>query len=232
MSGFRRPTWWAIALTAVAALLFVRLGIWQLHRAAFKEGLLRRYAASVTAPLQDFATVTDPPPIDSFPRVRVSGHYLPSRMYLLDNPHHDERGGIEVFVPFVVTGGGRLLLVDMGFLAAEPDGSTPALPPLSSAPVTLQGSYVPPPPTGLEMGGNALARQSHWPKSSIFLDLGEVRLICISRCIPVCWRCPPTRHRLIGGCVSSIFRTCRHRVTAPTLSSGSRLPLRWWLSCW
>jgi surfeit locus 1 family protein len=29
---------------------------------------------------------------------------------------------------------------------------------------------VPPPPTGLEMGGDALARQVRWPKSSIFLD--------------------------------------------------------------
>jgi len=29
---------------------------------------------------------------------------------------------------------------------------------------------VPPPPLGFEMGGDALARQTQWPKSSIFLD--------------------------------------------------------------
>ena len=33
VSGFRRPAWWALLLTVAGALLFVRLGVWQLHRA-------------------------------------------------------------------------------------------------------------------------------------------------------------------------------------------------------
>jgi surfeit locus 1 family protein len=38
----------------------------------------------------------------------------------------------------------------------------------------LQGLYQPPPGTGLEMGGNALAQQVRWPKTSIYLDLVQV----------------------------------------------------------
>ena len=174
MIGFRRPSWWALLLTVAGALLFVRLGIWQLHRADFKESLLRRYAAAATAPLQDFAAVAATPPQDGFPRVRVHGRYLADRLYLLDNPKHDERGGVEVFAPFDVPGQSQLLLVDLGFLPGNGNGKTPELPPLSDAPVDLHGLYVPPPPTGFKMGGNALARQTRWPKQSIYLAMDQV----------------------------------------------------------
>jgi len=174
VSGFRRPSWWALLLTAAGALLFIRLGIWQLHRADFKEALLRRYAASSSAPLQDFAKVGAAPPADTFPRVQVSGHYLADRLYLLDNPNHDQRGGVEVFAPFQLHAQKQLLLVDLGFLSGNGTGQAPQLPPLPATEVSLQGLYVPPPPIGFEMGGDALARQTRWPKNSIFLDPAEI----------------------------------------------------------
>jgi surfeit locus 1 family protein len=163
-----------LLLTAASALLFIRLGVWQLHRADFKEALLRRYAASSSAPLQDFAKVAQTPPSDAFPRLKVSGHYLVERSYLLDNPKHDERGGVEVFVPFESQGGQPLLLVDLGFLPGNGTRQAPQLPPLPATELTLHGLYVPPPPLGFEMGGDALARQTHWPKSSIFLDPKQI----------------------------------------------------------
>lgn len=171
---FRRPPWWAILLTAAGALLFIRLGFWQLDRADFKDALLRRYAASSSAPIQPFEAVADTPPANAFPRVQVHGRYLPNRTYLLDNPNHDQRGGVEVFAPFEIRGQAKLLLVDLGFLAATGNEKTSQLTPLPTTEVTLHGVYVPPPPVGFEMGGNALVRQTQWPKSSIFLDPKEV----------------------------------------------------------
>jgi cytochrome oxidase assembly protein ShyY1 len=163
-----------LLLTVAGALLFIRLGVWQLHRADFKEALLRRYAASVSAPLQDFAKVAEAPPADGFPRVRVRGRYLADRLYLLDNPKHDGRGGVEVFAPFALRDQSQLLLVDLGFLPGNGNGKTPQLTPLPSTEISLQGRYVPPPPVGFEMGGDALARQTSWPKNSIFLDPAEI----------------------------------------------------------
>ncbi|WP_460878012.1 SURF1 family protein [Rhodanobacter koreensis] len=174
MIGFRRPPWWALLLTVAGALLFIRLGIWQLHRADFKDALLRRYAASASAPLQDFAKVAEAPPTDGFPRVQVKGRYLVDRLYLLDNPQHDERGGVEVFAPFELRDPQRLLLVDLGFLPGNGTAQVPQLPALPTGEVSLQGLYVPPPPLGFEMGGDALARQTRWPKNSIFLDPAAV----------------------------------------------------------
>jgi surfeit locus 1 family protein len=174
VSWLRRPSWWSVALTVAGALVFVRLGIWQLHRADYKDELLRRYAAAAAAPVQAFDAVAAHPPLDVYPRVRVSGHYLADRLYLLDNPNHDSMGGVEAYVPFQPDGQGRLLLVDLGFLRGNGSDTPPQLPPLPEGGQTLQGLYQPPPGTGLEMGGNALAQQMRWPKTSIYLDPAQV----------------------------------------------------------
>jgi surfeit locus 1 family protein len=152
----------------------MRLGVWQLHRADFKEALLRRYAASASAPVQDFSRVAMSPPYDGFPRVQVHGRYLADRVYLLDNPQHDERGGVEVFVPLRLQENSRLLLVDLGFLPGDGSGKAPQLPALPTDDVALQGLYVPPPSTGFEMGGDALTAQKTWPKKAIFLEPAQV----------------------------------------------------------
>jgi surfeit locus 1 family protein len=163
-----------VLLTVAGALLFLRLGIWQLHRADEKEALLRRYAAAQMAPPQDFAQTARDDAGDAFAHVRVRGRYLADRVYLLDNPRHDQRGGVEAYAPLVLSSGDRLLLVDLGFLPGDGTDRVPQLPPLPGGAVTLQGLYLPPPGTGFEMGGDALARQTRWPKTAVYLDLGEV----------------------------------------------------------
>ena len=174
VSAFRRPAWWSVALTVAGALLFVRLGVWQLHRAEEKEALLRRYATSASAPLQDFDRVAAQPPADAYPRVRVRGRYLADRVYLLDNPKHDALGGVEVYVPMQRAADRRLLLVDLGFLPGNGTDASPQVPPLPAGETTVQGLYVPPPGVALEMGGDALAAQHAYPKKTIYLDPAQV----------------------------------------------------------
>ena len=174
MKWLRRPSWFALLLTAVSALLFIRLGVWQLHRADEKEAILRRYATAETAAPRDFAAVASNPPVDAFARVDVQGEYLVDRLYLLDNPKHDQRGGVEVYAPFRPRSGDRLLLVDMGFLPGNGTDQAPQLPALPTGPQQLHGLYVPAPGVGYAMGGNALTRQTHWPKTTIYLDLAQI----------------------------------------------------------
>ena len=174
MKWLRRPSWFALLLTTAGALLFIRLGVWQLHRADEKEEILRRYAAAKNSAPRDFAAVAAKPPVDAFARVKVQGEYLADRLYLLDNPKHDQRGGAEVYAPFRPHGGERLLLVDLGFLPGNGTDQAPQLPPLPQGEQSLQGLYLPPPGVGFEMGGNALTRQSRWPKTTIYLELKQV----------------------------------------------------------
>ncbi|MFC5742575.1 SURF1 family protein [Dyella tabacisoli] len=174
MNGLRRPAWWSVLLTLAGTLLFLRLGMWQLHRADEKEEILRRYATAATAPVRDFAAVAEAPPKDAFARVQVRGEYLVDRIYLLDNPKHDQRGGVEVYAPFRIHGGEHLVLIDLGFLPGNGTDQTPQLPPLPGDERTLQGLYLPPPGVGYQMGGNALAKQTRWPKTTIYLDVKQV----------------------------------------------------------
>jgi cytochrome oxidase assembly protein ShyY1 len=163
-----------VLLTVAAAALFVRLGVWQLDRAAYKDALVRRYAAAALARPIPFGEVAAQPSTDAFPRTAVDGRYLSDRVYLLDNPHHDARGGVEVYVPLARPGDPRLLLIDLGFLPGAGNERTPVLPALPQGDVSLQGLYLPPPGVGLELGGDALAGQAHWPKTTIYLDLAQV----------------------------------------------------------
>jgi cytochrome oxidase assembly protein ShyY1 len=174
MSGLKRPAWWAVLLTLAGTLLFLRLGVWQLHRADEKEQLLRRYAAAMAAPVRDFAAVAQQPPEDAYPHVQLRGEYLADRLYLLDNPKHDQRGGVEVYAPFRLHGQERLLLVDLGFLPGNGTDQAPPLPVMPSGERELQGVYQPAPGVGFEMGGDALARQARWPKTTVYLDLVQV----------------------------------------------------------
>jgi cytochrome oxidase assembly protein ShyY1 len=164
-----------VLLTVAGCLIFLRLGVWQLHRADEKDELLRRYAASAQAPLSDFAAVAATPPADAYPRVKVQGHYLADRVYLLDNPKHDQRGGVEVYAPFQVRSAPSLVLVDLGFLSGNGTDQTPQFPPLPVGEQTLQGLYQPGPGVGFEMGGDALTAQTHWPKTTIFLNLKQIQ---------------------------------------------------------
>lgn len=176
MIRLRRPSWFAVALTVAGVLLFVRLGIWQLHRAAYKERLLRLFATASSAPLQRFDAVADDAPPDHYPHVAVHGRFLAGRAYLLDDQVHGGRVGVDVYQPFRPDGSRRLLLVDMGFLQREGDSDTaaPHRPPLPQGEVTLHGLYAPLPAAGFKLGGNALPRQKHWPKTVIYLDRTDI----------------------------------------------------------
>ncbi|MHC1480882.1 SURF1 family protein [Frateuria aurantia] len=174
MNSWRRPSWFAWVLLLAGIGLFVRLGFWQLHRADEKQQLLDRYALAATAPVQAFDASAAMRPQAAYPRYQVEGRYLADRIYLLDNPKHDERGGVEVYIPLQRAGDQRMLLVDLGFLPGNGSDQAPQLPALDRGDVALHGLYVPPPGVGFEMGGNALSRQTRWPKTTVYLSLSQL----------------------------------------------------------
>lgn len=173
MSFLRRPTWFAVALTVAGVLVFTRLGVWQLDRAAEKDELLRRYAAASEAPVENFAAVANAPPPDRYPRVALSGAYLPGHRYVLDDQTRAGQAGVHVYVPFLPNGDNHAVLVDLGFLPREA-GSQPRLPPVLEKPTTLRGLYVPPPGVGIRLGGDRLPEQKGPDKSVVYVDLTEV----------------------------------------------------------
>jgi cytochrome oxidase assembly protein ShyY1 len=172
---WRRPSLFAIVLTVVGVLIFARLGIWQLDRAAEAQRILDAFAAAPNAPYEEFSRVRSAPPDARYPHVRVRGHFVAERGYLRDEQVRNGRLGVEAFAVFAVASDDALLLVDRGWIAwSRERGTQPALPALAAGEVELSGVYAPFPGSGLRVGGNALSTQSAWPKLTLAIDAQEI----------------------------------------------------------
>jgi surfeit locus 1 family protein len=105
--------------------LTVRLGLWQVDRAAEKRAIEEARLASFGAlPVGEERLANAPP----FARVRLEGSYDRAHQFLVDNHTRHGVPGYVVVTPFE-TVGGRRLLVNRGWIAApESRSELPAAP--------------------------------------------------------------------------------------------------------
>ena len=161
-------------LTLVGLAFFVSLGTWQVDRAAQKERLFAAFdgAASQTPVTLDEARRASD--ATRYPRVSVRGRYDATHGYVLDDRTHGGAVGSVAFAVFEPADGSTPLLVDRGFIARTARGERATIPPPPEGEQQISALYAPPPGSGLRLGGNALPRQTGWPKRTIYLDIGEV----------------------------------------------------------
>jgi surfeit locus 1 family protein len=157
-------------LLGLALLLW--LGAWQLQRAGQSRAQLAAYASDPAAPLA-LPPATDGAALPRYARVRLSGHYLPQRQFLLDNMTHAGSAGYRVLTPFL-TDRGETVLVDRGWLAAGANRAE--LPPIGVGddPRELTGRLDALPRPGIEPGAGAAAGGEHWPRVVGFPTLAEL----------------------------------------------------------
>lgn len=144
----------AVALSITA--LFIALGMWQLDRAAHKRATFAEFENRGNAPPVDLnqAGVNDGAELAGY-RAAAAGQYHEATI-LLDNQLHRGRAGYLVFTAFALDGRKESVLVNRGWIRAEPDRShVPELttPTLSQR---LGGRLSPPPPRGLRLRGGDL----------------------------------------------------------------------------
>lgn len=128
---------WAVLLALLVAALFVRLGYWQLGRAAEKAGLMARYEARLhLPPLALPALLARAGDVDDLP-VRLEGRYDNSRNVYLDNQPHAGQAGFHVYTAFFPVGESRAILVNRGWIPVGADmQKLPPVPPATAALVT------------------------------------------------------------------------------------------------
>lgn len=171
---WQRPRWFAVFLTLAGIAFFARLGIWQVDRAHEKELLFAAFAGTATeAPISLEQARRDIDPA-RYPLVEVSGRFDAAHAYVLDNQQRNGEIGVMLFDVFEPGDGSVPLLANMGFLARTVQGERAAIPPPPQGVRTVRALYAPPPSPGLRMGGNALPAQSHWPKTSIYIDIADI----------------------------------------------------------
>ena len=117
MGGTYRAWLAVLGLLALAAS-FAALGFWQWQRADGARARIERHAAASEQP------ALTAPPEDGAQRYRlleVQGRYEPQVQLLLDNRVHDGHAGYEVLTAFRVAGVERTLIVNRGWIRADPD---------------------------------------------------------------------------------------------------------------
>lgn len=171
---WHRPRAFAVLLTLFGLGFFGTLGFWQLDRAAQKERLFAAFAGAAAQAPVTLEEARRMPESTRYPLVSVRGRYDAMHAYYLVDRTHDGKVGTIAYAIFEPADGSTPLLVDRGFVAGDAQGRTASIPPPPEGEQQLSGLYAPAPGSGLRLGGNALPRQTAWPKESIYLDVSEI----------------------------------------------------------
>ncbi|MDB5888855.1 MAG: conserved hypothetical secreted protein [Rhodocyclales bacterium] len=94
-------------------VLCMRLGFWQLQRAAYKESI-QTHLDAAGAPLAAKSLGA----LEQWQRVRLSGTWLAKQTVFLDNRVRDGQNGYHVLTPLQLADGGGVVIVNRGWIAA------------------------------------------------------------------------------------------------------------------
>ena len=125
-----KPTLGLSLLSLVLLLLFIRLGFWQLDRAAQKQVLLDDFARAEQAEPQPIKTIQEIEGLihgqdSTFLHISLRGTYLTQRQMLLENQVNAGRPGYHVLTPLRLADG--VVVVDRGWIPAVPVDYMPSL---------------------------------------------------------------------------------------------------------
>lgn len=118
-----RSLLWPGVTTLLMFLVLLALGFWQVHRLAWKQGILAQVAAAEAAPA--IPLPADPGP---FQKVSATGHFLPGPIASYGVEVRDSPAGPVMgwqhLAPFAT--GGRVILVDRGWVPDNAAVTPPA----------------------------------------------------------------------------------------------------------
>lgn len=118
-----RPRLLPAIATLVCIALFIRLGLWQLHKAEAKQALQAqqdRHLAEAPVPLP---AVIENSEAWRYRNVLVRGSYETRYQILLDNQVEKGQAGYHVLTPFRIEGNNRYILVNRGWIPSPAEHS-------------------------------------------------------------------------------------------------------------
>lgn len=137
--------WLPTVATIVLVIIFIRLGLWQQHKAEAKQALqtqLDQRLRDKPVTLSGMLTNTDD---WRYRRVQLTGHYETRHQILLDNQVHEQVAGLHVITPFRPDGSNIYILINRGWIEAPPDHSTVPTIATPTTPQTISGYLWQPP---------------------------------------------------------------------------------------
>ena len=106
----RRPGSWSICLTLFGLALMLSLGIWQLQRRAWKDGLTAEMQAGLSAAPVDLTGRLDSLAALNYRPIIVRGEFLHDKEAFLGPRSHQGQSGLHVMTPLRLQGGATILI--------------------------------------------------------------------------------------------------------------------------
>jgi surfeit locus 1 family protein len=208
-----------VAVMLLAAL-FVRLGVWQLHRLGERRARNAAWSTALARPplsldSAGLAELSRRPTAYLNRRVRLRGTYQPSGEVLLRGRTMEGRPGVYVVTPLAAAGSGWSVMVNRGWTYA-PDGASPSvLPPAEDGTVEVEGVLQEIPVAG-DRGLPSVSRSGARPVATLrHLDLATLRATSPRPLLPVYVQQLPAKGSQAAGEL--------RRVPLPELDEGPHL---------
>jgi len=171
-----RFRWVPTLLLALPIPLFVALGLWQLDRAEQKRALATALAERAAQPTYRIEGMVADGEGLRYRRIEAMGAFDADRQFLVEGRREGGKTGFHVITPLRMADSGPLLLVNRGWIPADPRGEpTPA--PVPQGTLTLIGeAEVPSPPALALHGGEGAAKGwgARWPYLTLELFAATV----------------------------------------------------------
>lgn len=165
---FFKPSFKLTLALLVLALMFARMGLWQVERKSEKQLLVRQFREAPLLSIEDALAQNT-----LFARIEASGRYDSDRHVLLDNRILDGRAGVHVLTPFSLVDG-RVILVNRGWLPLPPDRRSLPHVATDGALKTISGILNKPSVGGPRVGGADVLVGDHWPQLVTYLEIEAV----------------------------------------------------------
>jgi len=175
------PPWWSWFATLLVVAILSSLGVWQIHRAHYKQDLAaQQIAARDAGPAamseEEAASQGDARNANlTYGRqYQVTGHYDAAQQILLDNQVEGTQVGYRVWTPLVQANGVRVM-IDRGWVPMPgQDRSQLPNPTAPEGTVTVSGFWRTFPQPGLGSGSSDCSARE-WPRALNFPSPATVR---------------------------------------------------------
>lgn len=143
-------------------ILLLNLGFWQLNRAEEKKVLLLQQQQQAKTVLNFSANTEDNPQWLKYKTVHVAGKYDTEHQFLLDNQIFQGKAGYFVLTPFILEGSQKAVLVNRGWLPANPDRKILPDVQMKTLQTSITGRMNTFPSIGIKLAGAEIPTD-HWP---------------------------------------------------------------------
>jgi len=121
-----KPNLIGAIVTIVLSTLFIKFGLWQMHKAEYKLYLQKQYNKYELNEAEELPSNFSNLDEVRYKKVYVYGKYLPQYEIFLDNQFDGERSGYFVITPLEIEGSKDIVLINRGWIeAAENHAEVP-----------------------------------------------------------------------------------------------------------